>query len=146
MSKKQPLIFIQRILPFSLLLIATSGACAMLHLSYAGWLPPKPSPLLPQDQALLRTTPSLWIDARDPLLYEMEHIPGALNLNQKNWDTQLPRFFEAYQQDQPVIIYCSVGCKESHAIANRLRQLGINQVHVFEAGFEAWKEEAKKIR
>lgn len=143
MTKNQPLIFIQRIFPLSLFLIFLSGGLALLHLSTAGWTPPDPFRLQPQDQALLRNQNNLWIDARDPLLYDLEHIPGALNMNQKNWEQMLPLFFQIYQPDQPVIVYCSIDCTESRVIADKLRKLDIPNIHVFESGFDVWKKETE---
>ena len=81
----------------------------------------------------------LWIDARSEADYSAEHIPGALCLNEKNWEESLPRFFETWQPPTQIVVYCDAGCPASAKIAARLEELGIEPVKIMEGGFEAWK-------
>jgi rhodanese-related sulfurtransferase len=81
----------------------------------------------------------LWIDARSEEDFAKEHIPGALSLNEKNWEHALPRLFETWQPPRPIIVYCAAGCRASAKIAAKLTELGIEPVRVMEGGYEEWK-------
>jgi rhodanese-related sulfurtransferase len=82
----------------------------------------------------------LWVDARSRAKYEHEHIPGAILLNEDEWNKLVPAFLDAWNPDVPVVVYCDGGsCDASHAIAERLRtELKIEKVHVLKGGWSAW--------
>ena len=82
----------------------------------------------------------LWVDARTRAKYERAHIPGAVLLNEDEWDKLVPAFLDAWDPDVPVVVYCDGGsCDASHAIAERLRkELKIEKVHVLKGGWSAW--------
>ena len=82
----------------------------------------------------------LWVDARTRAKYERAHIPGAILLNEDEWNKLLPAFLDAWDPDVPVIVYCDGGsCDASHAVAERLRkELNIQKVHVLKGGWSAW--------
>jgi rhodanese-related sulfurtransferase len=82
---------------------------------------------------------ALWIDARSTAEFEKGHIPGALSLNEKNWEDALPQLFETWQPPRLIVVYCSAGCPASAKIAAKLTELGIDPVQVMEGGFEEWK-------
>ena len=84
-----------------------------------------------------------WIDARSEADFSAEHIPGAVCLNEKNWEAALPRFFETWQPPTQIVVYCDAGCPASVKIAARLEELGIEPVKIMEGGFEAWKRSNK---
>ena len=81
----------------------------------------------------------LWIDARSEEDFAKDHIPGALSLNEKNWERALPQLFESWQPPRSIIVYCSAGCPASAKIAAKLTALGIEPVRVMEGGYEEWK-------
>jgi len=82
----------------------------------------------------------LWVDARTRAKYEHAHIPGAVLLNEDEWNKLVPAFLDAWDPDVPVVVYCDGGsCDASHAIAERLRkELKIEKVHVLKGGWSAW--------
>jgi len=82
----------------------------------------------------------LWVDARSRAKYEKGHIPGAILLNEDEWNKLTPAFLDAWDPDVPVIVYCDGGsCDASHAVADRLRsELKIEKVHVLKGGWSAW--------
>jgi rhodanese-related sulfurtransferase len=82
----------------------------------------------------------LWVDARSRAKYDHEHIPGAVLLNEDDWNKLLPRFLDAWDPDVPVVVYCDGGsCEASHHIAERMRtELKIEKVHVLKGGWSAW--------
>lgn len=81
----------------------------------------------------------LWVDARSAEDFAKEHIPGALSLNEKNWESALPRLFETWQPPRSIVVYCSAGCPASAKIAAKLAELGIEPVQIMEGGYEEWK-------
>ena len=54
------------------------------------------------------TPPVLWVDAREAPAYAKEHIPGAVLLNETEWERLLPEFLQAWQPGRRVVVYCSV--------------------------------------
>jgi rhodanese-related sulfurtransferase len=84
----------------------------------------------------------LWVDARSRAKYERAHIPGAVLLNEDEWNKLVPAFLDAWDPDVPVVVYCDGGsCDASHAIAGRLRtELKIERVHVLKGGWSAWPQ------
>ena len=92
------------------------------------------------DAALLSDKNVLWIDARPEADYAQAHIPGALPLNEDNWDEQLPAVLSAWQPGRRVIVYCgSRQCEASREVAGRLRdETGLADVLVLKGGWESW--------
>jgi len=82
----------------------------------------------------------LWVDARSRSKYDHEHIPGAVLLNEDEWNSLTSAFSDAYDPDVPVVVYCDGGsCDASHAIADRLRQeFKLEKVYVLKGGWSAW--------
>lgn len=85
---------------------------------------------------------AVWIDARERGAYEAGHIPGAILLNETEWNTLLPGFFARWAPGHPVVVYCdSRQCDTSHHVADRLREeAGLPEVHVLFGGWETWRE------
>jgi rhodanese-related sulfurtransferase len=84
---------------------------------------------------------ALWIDARQAEAWAEAHIPGAILLNEDEWEALLPGFFEAWiDPDAPLIIYCdSRACGASHQIVDRLeREMGVTEAYVLHGGWETW--------
>jgi len=82
---------------------------------------------------------ALWIDARPAAEYAREHVPGAINLNDANWDKELASLYKIWRPSRPIVVYCSTHCWSAAEIAARLDELGIKPVQVFAGGFEEWK-------
>lgn len=88
----------------------------------------------------------IWLDARQESEYHKGHIPGALLLNEYDYENLLVSSFEKITQapDQsPVIIYCDgQKCAASHAVRQRLdesKALGDRELLVLHGGFPAWQ-------
>ena len=92
--------------------------------------------------------PPLWIDARQREAYGEDHIPGALLINEQEFDELILEAIEPLGQAQVegrnIVVYCgSHGCKASHKVAEELsarRGLG-DQVFVLRRGWKAWIED-----
>ena len=82
----------------------------------------------------------LWVDARPRDAYTKGHIPGAVLLNEEEWEQLLPDFVAQWKTEQQVIVYCSTAqCQASASVAKRLREeLGLTDVRVLHGGWEAW--------
>ena len=82
-----------------------------------------------------------WVDARARAKYERTHIPGALLLNEDEWDKLVGPFLDAWDADKTLVVYCDGGsCEASEAVAERIRtELKIGGVFVLKGGWAAWE-------
>jgi rhodanese-related sulfurtransferase len=85
------------------------------------------------------TSPFLWVDARPRSEFEIDHMPGAVLLNEDSWDSLLPEFLAQWQPGKPVVVYCGAGCESSRRVALRLRVAGVSDIRVLEGGWDAAK-------
>lgn len=86
----------------------------------------------------------IWIDARAEEKYAERHIPGAILLNEFDFNHLLMESFHLIaNQDRPLVVYCgSYSCKASTKIADELREKMIPDVYVLKGGWDAWLETA----
>ena len=84
----------------------------------------------------------IWVDARSKADFDVGHIPGAVLLNEDDWDALFVGLLDAWNGGSKIIVYCSGGgCQASHWVAVRLRdELGFDDVWVLHHGWDAWKE------
>jgi len=86
----------------------------------------------------------LWVDARSASAYEVDHISGALLLNEDEWDRQLPMVLQTWSPERSIIVYCSSRqCQASHHIAQRLKVVGVSPIYVLKGGWEIWLQHSK---
>lgn len=86
----------------------------------------------------------LWVDARSSANFQKDHIPGALLLNEDQWDELLPGVLSAWKPEQSIVVYCdSKLCDSSTHVAARLREAGVGPVYVLKGGWESWKAREK---
>jgi rhodanese-related sulfurtransferase len=80
------------------------------------------------------------VDARSSAAFASQHLPGALPLNEAQWEEQLPAVINAWRPGARVLVYCaSQGCETSQSVARRLqREMGIGDVFVLKGGWSAW--------
>ncbi len=82
----------------------------------------------------------LWVDARSKAKFKSRHIPGALLLNQIEWETLVSNFYDHWQPGNQVIVYGEVDSDNGHEVASRLREeSAIENVWVLKGGYEAWR-------
>ncbi len=87
----------------------------------------------------------LWVDARAESEFAKGHAPGARRLTEEEWDDLLPAVLQAWPTGKPAVVYCSARqCQNSTAVAARLREFNVGQVHVLKGGWEAWLGAQKK--
>jgi rhodanese-related sulfurtransferase len=82
----------------------------------------------------------LWLDARSAQQFAAGHVPGALQLNEDDWNALLPQVLAAWSPERKLVVYCSQqSCNASHEIAERLRnEAGLKNVYVLQGGWEEW--------
>jgi rhodanese-related sulfurtransferase len=82
----------------------------------------------------------LWVDARSKAKFESRHIPGALLLNQAEWESLVSNFYDYWQPGRRVVVYGEFGSDNGHEVASRLREeSAIENVWVLKGGYEAWR-------
>lgn len=123
---------------------------ALIPAALTAWLHPrKPewsftAPAVPQ--VSLATVESwsnvLWLDARSSEAFATQHIPGAVSLNENEWNNLIPGFLAQWQPDRRVVVYCDTErCNASQEVALRLqRELAVTEVYVLKDGWGAWQE------
>ena len=86
--------------------------------------------------------PPVWIDARADSEYAKGHIPGAISLNEQNFDSQMVANAEKLlDHTTQFIVYCDrQACQASKKVAERLEEIGLMKVKVLRNGWRAWQE------
>jgi rhodanese-related sulfurtransferase len=87
----------------------------------------------------------LWVDARAEADFDKAHVPGAIRLNEDDWNTLLPAVLAAWSPERKVVVYCSrLTCNLSHEVAERLRhEVALKNVYVLKGGWEEWEKSAR---
>jgi len=123
-----------------LLLAALVPALGSAFLTHPDWQKrPAAADEIALEDALAKTPPVLWIDARPSADYAKAHIPGALPLNEDEWSRLVPEVLSRWSPRRTVVAYCnSESCDASEHVARRLREAGISPVFTLHGGWEAW--------
>ncbi len=87
----------------------------------------------------------LWVDSRSREDYEEAHIPGALLLNEDDWDNHFFDFLDHWIPGRKVVVYCgSQGCRASHQVAERLRnETREEEIYVLHGGWATWRNQRR---
>ena len=79
------------------------------------------------------------VDALSPMSYATSHLPGAINLPPESVDGRAQRRIP--DRNTEVIVYCSdVTCNSSLHVANRLIELGYENISHYAEGKNDWVE------
>ncbi len=94
---------------------------------------------------LARTNPVIWADARSDRAFAAQHIPGAINVTEADWERSLAGLVDVWRPGRPVVVYCGSGsCETSRSVAVRLRrELKLTDVYVLKGGWEEWQRRQK---
>lgn len=124
------------------------AALATLPAAGAWMLGPKPAAVARQEgiieprAAVELGTAALWVDARPRRDFDQAHVPGALLLNEEEWDALLPALIQEWTPARQLIVYCDGGgCQASKEVAARLRDAGLSPVSVLRGGWPEWRKE-----
>lgn len=83
----------------------------------------------------------LWIDARSETEFQTNHIPGALWMNETNFESGIDALLNRWTPRTTLIVYCgSTACNASQQLAARLKASGFESVYVLEDGWRAWQK------
>lgn len=87
----------------------------------------------------------LWLDARGESAYLEDHIPGALLLNEDNWNEHFEAFIQVWDGLSALVVYCdSRTCAASKSVADHLKEdLGIEEIFVLKGGWQTWLKKVK---
>ncbi|MCC6422870.1 MAG: rhodanese-like domain-containing protein [Phycisphaerales bacterium] len=126
------------------------GLSAILGVATALWHPHGPSfaqIILPADAVSAQTARRwgghvLWIDVRAEEEYQRGHIPGALRLNEREWEKLLPAVQEIDLGGRAIVVYGQQATSdEPGKIAQRLRMIFPDTpVFTLAVGWQAWQE------
>ena len=77
------------------------------------------------------------VDALPPMSYATSHLPGAINLPPESVDGRAQRRIP--DRNTEIVVYCSdVTCNSSVLVANRLIELGYENVSHYAEGKNDW--------
>ncbi|NDY72118.1 hypothetical protein DO021_14100 [Desulfobacter hydrogenophilus] len=81
------------------------------------------------------------LDVRWPDIYDLGHIPGALNFPLEDFEEEKKRLLSKITPEDEILVYCAgVTCHDSHTFATRLVEMGFAHVAVYAGGFAEWEE------
>ncbi len=81
---------------------------------------------------------AIFVDAREPRLFEAEHIEGAVNVPSAGED--LGEVAYMIPADPVLICYATEAAeREAGVTADRLLEIGFKRVYVLRGGLESWK-------
>ncbi|MGM0653730.1 MAG: rhodanese-like domain-containing protein [Thermodesulfobacteriota bacterium] len=92
---------------------------------------------------LVESGPAVVLDVRRPDIYDLGHIPGALNFPLDDFEEDEKALLSKIKitPEDEIIVYCAgVTCQDSHTFATRLVEMGFTHVAVYAGGFAEWEE------
>lgn len=82
------------------------------------------------------------IDVLDEEYYNKEHLPGAINIPFEDIASESLKRFD---KDQRIVVYCkNKACTASPAAAEKLDDLGFENIYDFELGLQGWKDSGRE--
>jgi rhodanese-related sulfurtransferase len=83
------------------------------------------------------------LNVLDRKVYELEHIPGSINIPFLEVESAAPLFLRKHKT---IIVYC-IGpmCTASETIAEKLEQMGYTDVIRYTGGMEEWKKAGHRL-
>ncbi len=95
----------------------------------------------PEALRMWKSGAAVFIDARDAEDYQEDHIPGAISLPMREWNTAWPKVRQHIPRDGTLLLYCYGGkCGLSTRMAKRLLELGYWHPVILEYGWQEWTE------
>ena len=90
---------------------------------------------------LITVTDYLFLDAREPKEFEVSHLEGAKSIGYDKLDFSA---LEGTSQDQPIVVYCSIGYR-SNEVAAKLVEKGYSNVYNMYGGIFYWINHDKPL-
>ena len=89
---------------------------------------------------------ALFVDAREPDIFKVGHIPGAINLPVKDFDGVFPTVKKRLLAAPRIITYCDgASCEMSVELTEKLLFAGLERVEIFTGGMQQWKAAGQKV-
>lgn len=105
-----------------------------------------PAVSLKQVKEAHKSGDALFVDARDPEFFEQGHIPGAVSLPVRDFDSVFPRLKEKLRAAPRVITYCDgVSCEMSVELTEKLLFAGLEYIEIFTGGIQQWQGAGQPI-
>ena len=83
---------------------------------------------------------ALFVDARDPEFFEQGHIPGAVSLPVRDFDSVFPRLKGKLRAAPRIITYCDgASCETSVELTEKLLFAGLEYIEIFTGGIQQWQ-------
>jgi len=80
------------------------------------------------------------IDARQPLEFQLGHIPGALNLPVGEFDTEYSNLSSFLEKNRTMVTYCNeMSCTDSELLAQKLKEHGFSKIVIYKGGYKEWQ-------
>nr|WP_319394792.1 rhodanese-like domain-containing protein [uncultured Desulfobacter sp.] len=90
---------------------------------------------------LVESGKTIVLDVRWPEIYDIGHIPGALNFPLEYFEEEKKKLLSQITPEDEILVYCAgVTCHDSHTFAVRLVKMGFAHVAVYAGGFAEWEE------
>jgi rhodanese-related sulfurtransferase len=90
---------------------------------------------------LVESGKTIVLDVRWPEIYDIGHIPGALNFPLEYFEEEKKKLLSKITPEDEILVYCAgVTCHDSHTFATRLVKMGFAHVSVYAGGFAEWEE------
>lgn len=87
---------------------------------------------------------AVFVDAREPEIYALRHIEGAMNMPASGSDPEAVAWLAG--SETYVISYSSeTSQRQAGVVADRLLQMGCKRVRVLYGGIEAWTDEGLPV-
>nr|WP_319492110.1 rhodanese-like domain-containing protein [uncultured Desulfobacter sp.] len=94
-----------------------------------------------QVKRLVESGKIIVLDVRWPDIYELGHIPGALNFPLEYFEEEKKKLLSTITPEDDILVYCAgVTCHDSHTFATHLVKMGFAHVTVYAGGFAEWEE------
>lgn len=90
----------------------------------------------------------VFVDARNDMLYQEGHIPGALQVDHYRLDEYIEPVLDAAEMAEKVIVYCNGGdCEDSIFMCQDLKGFGIStdRLFLYEAGWNDWESKGQPV-
>jgi len=105
-----------------------------------------PAVSLKQIKEAYKSGAALLVDARDPEFFERGHIPGAVSLPVRDFDSVFPKLEEQLRAAPRVITYCDgASCEMSVELTEKLLFAGLEYIEIFTGGIQQWQGAGQPI-
>ena len=105
-----------------------------------------PAVSLKQAKEAHQSGDALFVDARDPEFFEQAHIPRAVSLPVRDFDSVFPKLKEKLLTAPRVITYCDgANCEMSVELTERVLLAGLEYVEIFTGGIQQWQKAGQPV-